>query len=118
MVGVMDGAASDLCQGLPWQGVEIHEPVRILFVIETTPGVMKRIMENDPWVARIFKNNWAQLAVLDPDSAGLRVFEKGEFELYHASGKALPRVKESAEWYTGQRDHLGFAEITCGIADW
>ena len=32
LVGVMDGHASDLRTGLPWQMVEIHEPVRILFV--------------------------------------------------------------------------------------
>ena len=32
LLGVMDGAASDLRTGLPWQMVEIHEPVRILFV--------------------------------------------------------------------------------------
>src|SRR5581483_1742620 len=31
LVGVMDGHASDLRTGLPWQMVEIHEPVRILF---------------------------------------------------------------------------------------
>ena len=37
LVGVMDGHASDLRTGLPWQMVEIHEPVRILFVVETTP---------------------------------------------------------------------------------
>lgn len=34
LLGVMDGAASDLRTGLPWQMVEIHEPVRLLFVIE------------------------------------------------------------------------------------
>ena len=33
----MNGHASDLRTGLPWQMVEIHEPVRILFVVETTP---------------------------------------------------------------------------------
>ena len=36
MLGVMDGAASDLRTGLPWQMVEIHEPVRSLFLLETT----------------------------------------------------------------------------------
>ena len=36
----MDGAASDLRTGLPWQMVEIHEPVRLLFIIETTPETM------------------------------------------------------------------------------
>jgi uncharacterized protein YbcC (UPF0753/DUF2309 family) len=37
LLGVMDGAASDLRTGLPWQMVEIHEPVRNLFILETTP---------------------------------------------------------------------------------
>ena len=44
LLGVMDGAASDLRTGLPWQMVEIHEPVRSLFLIETTPQVMGQIM--------------------------------------------------------------------------
>src|SRR5205814_950645 len=47
MLGVMDGAASDLRTGLPWQGVEIHEPFRLLFVIETTPEAIEEIMESN-----------------------------------------------------------------------
>src|SRR5439155_24283917 len=30
LLGVMDGHASDLRTGLPWQMVEVHEPVRLL----------------------------------------------------------------------------------------
>ena len=30
LLGVMDGATSDLRTGLPWQMVEIHEPMRLL----------------------------------------------------------------------------------------
>ncbi len=53
LLGVMDGALSDLRLGLPWQGVEIHEPVRLLFVIETSEQSIFRIMERDPnWCAR------------------------------------------------------------------
>ena len=43
LLGVMDGHASDLRTGLPWQMVEIHEPVRILFVIETTPERLSKL---------------------------------------------------------------------------
>ena len=43
----MDGAASDLRTGLPWQMVEIHEPVRSLFLIETTAESMLRIMDRN-----------------------------------------------------------------------
>ena len=38
MLGVMDGHASDLRTGLPWQMVEIHEPVRLLLVVESPLG--------------------------------------------------------------------------------
>ena len=46
-MGVMDGHASDLRTGLPWQMVEIHEPVRILFVVETTPDRLERVIETN-----------------------------------------------------------------------
>jgi hypothetical protein len=47
LLGVMDGAMSDLRTGLPWQMVEIHEPVRLLFVIETTAAAFLSIMEKN-----------------------------------------------------------------------
>jgi uncharacterized protein YbcC (UPF0753/DUF2309 family) len=111
LLGVMDGAASDLRPGLPWQSVEIHEPVRLLFVIETPPGAMLAIMERDPVVGRIFKNGWAQLAVLSPDSAEIEVFHDGRFEPYQAEATELPKAISSTDWYRGWRDHLGFAQI-------
>ena len=48
LVGVMDGAASDLRPGLPWQMVEIHEPMRLLIVVETTPEAMVDLMSATP----------------------------------------------------------------------
>jgi hypothetical protein len=44
----MDGHASDLRTGLPWQMVEIHEPVRVLFVIETAPERLMKVVECQP----------------------------------------------------------------------
>ena len=49
--------------------VEIHEPVRLLFIIETTPEAMLRIMERNPRrSASCAAIDWVQLAVLDPSS--------------------------------------------------
>ena len=62
LLGVMDGAASDLRTGLPWQMVEIHEPVRSLFLIETTPEAMLRIMDRNPGIGRLCRNGWVLLA--------------------------------------------------------
>ncbi|MDB5314093.1 MAG: hypothetical protein JWO38_8295 [Gemmataceae bacterium] len=116
LLGVMDGARSDLRQGLPWQGVEIHEPLRLLFVIETTPDAMLMIMDRNKMVGRILANGWAQLAVLDPESEELRVFQNGEFHLHHPERSSLPAVRSSQEWYTGRRDNLEFAAVEQDLA--
>jgi len=112
LLGVMDGAASDLRSGLPWQGVEIHEPVRCLFVIETVPEAIFKIMARNENVAKIVRNGWVQLALLDPHSADLRLFRDGEFKVYQTLATELPQAASSIVWYRGWREHLDFAQIS------
>lgn len=111
LLGVMDGAASDLRTGLPWQGVEIHEPVRLLFVIEATPDGIRQILDRDPLVGKILKNGWSQLALLNPNSSEILVYRAGEFHPYQPDITELPKAASSLDWYRGQREHLEFAEI-------
>ena len=111
LLGVMDGAASDLRTGLPWQMVEIHEPVRSLFIIETTPEAMLRIIEQQAGIGRMCKNGWIQLTVLHPESRTISVYQDGAFRPYQTQASELPRVSSSVDWYRGWRDHLEFAEI-------
>ena len=112
LVGVMDGAASDLRTGLPWQMVEIHEPVRILFVVETRPETMLRILDREPAIGRLVRNGWVQLATLDPDSPAVHLYRDGAFHAYRPEAERLPRARSSVDWYRGWRDHLEFASIT------
>ena len=111
LVGVMDGAASDLRTGLPWQMVEIHEPVRILFVVETTPETMLAVMSRNETIARLVKNGWVHLAVLDPDSPAIKTYRDGRFHDYRPTASQLPTAASSVDWYRGWRDHLEFARI-------
>jgi uncharacterized protein len=111
LLGVMDGAASDLRPGLPLQGVEIHEPVRLLFIIETTPDGIRQIMDRDPLVAKIFRNGWSQLALLNPNSNEILVYRQGEFHPYQPDITDLPKAASSLDWYRGTRDHMEFAQI-------
>ncbi len=112
LLGVMDGAASDLRTGLPWQMVEIHEPVRILFVVETRPETMLRVLGRDPAIGRLVRNGWVQLATLDPDSPAVHLYRDGAFHAYRPEAECLPHARSSADWYRGWRDHLEFASIT------
>ena len=111
LLGVMDGAASDLRTGLPWQMVEIHEPVRLLIVCETTLAVMQKVLDGNPLGKSMTEGGWVQLAVLSPETGELLVFEDGAFRPYKPGASSLPTAPSSADWYRGWRDHLEFAQI-------
>ena len=108
----MDGAASDLRTGLPWQMVEIHEPVRSLFIIETTPEAMLRIMDRNEGIGRLCRNGWVQLALLHPETRrDQRLPGRRRSGRISPRPSVLPRAASSVDWYRGWRDHLEFAEI-------
>ena len=111
LLGVMDGAAGDLRTGLPWQMVEIHEPVRSLFIIETTPEAMTRIMERNAPIGKLCHKGWVLLALIDPETREISLFEDGRFRRYRPQAPQLPKATNSTDWYRGWRDHLEFAEI-------
>ena len=111
LLGVMDGAMSDLRTGLPWQMTELHEPVRLLIVCETTSAILQRILADNAQGKALVENGWVKLAVQSPDSNELQLFENGEFRSYEVKAECLPRAESSIAWYGGRRDHLDFAEI-------
>lgn len=115
MLGVMDGAGSDLRTGLPWQMVELHESLRILFIVETSVQILESILESDPNIRRLVQNEWIQLAALDPHSEKIHYYHKGVFEVHHPSSTEIPQARTSAEWIRGWRDHLGYAMIRSGM---
>jgi uncharacterized protein YbcC (UPF0753/DUF2309 family) len=111
LAGVMTGAASDLRPGLSAQMVEIHEPLRLLFVVQSTPEVLHRIIEANPSIRLLVGNEWVQLALFDPKSGTMRLYRKGSFVPFQSSNDALPTVPDSLRWCGGLRGHLGFASI-------
>ena len=111
LLGVMDGHASDLRTGLPWQMVEIHEPVRILFVIETTPERLAKVVNASPSLKQLVENRWIRVATIDPDSGRVHVRRDSGFEEFDTPLERLPVSFSSAEWYSGKIDHLPMAWI-------
>ncbi len=111
LLGVMNGAASDLRPGLPWQMVEIHEPLRLLCVIEAPPEAVQAVLDGNPTIAVLVKNGWVQVATLDPQSREIHWYHRGRFRPYRITTPELPTVKRSVQWYRGWRDHLGFAHV-------
>lgn len=115
LIGVMDGHASDLRTGLPWQMVEIHEPVRLLVAIDATPDAIARALEAVPAVKRLAINRWIQLVAWDPHGAELAVFDGDHFTPYVPERSDLPVVDRSCSWYAGHRDHLPPARVLAAL---
>jgi len=106
LLGVMDGAQSDLRTGLPWQMVEIHEPARLTIVVEASRERLARVVEQNPGIERLVRNRWIWLACLDPESGAVFELRSTGF-VAHVPGHALPVVTgDSAAWYQGKRGFL------------
>ena len=88
LIGVMEGSSSDLRTGLPWQTVEIHEPVRLLVIVEAVEETLKKIVAEQEVIGRLVKNNWIQFIAWNPDSGN-----RSEFS----------QVKNSCEYYDEKR---------------
>ncbi|MFO7567783.1 MAG: DUF2309 domain-containing protein [Enhygromyxa sp.] len=111
LLGVMDGAQSDLRTGLPWQMVEIHEPVRISIVVESPPERLVRILADNPSLAALFEKRWLYLACLDPDGDQLCEWGPEGFEIC-APEHPLPVARGSSRSvYQGKRGHLPFTRV-------
>jgi uncharacterized protein YbcC (UPF0753/DUF2309 family) len=106
LLGVMDGAQSDLRTGLPWQMVEIHEPTRLAIVVEGSRDRLRRVVEADSAIERLVRHRWIWLACLDPESGTLWELRANGF-VEHRPEHTLPLVTgESAAWYQGKRGFL------------
>lgn len=115
LVGVMDGHASDLRTGLPWQMVEIHEPVRLLTIVEAKTEILERVLAQEEALANLVNKQWIQFVAWDPDSEALAVYEKGKFRPYAVENPAIDIVNRSADYYSGNRAHLSPAHVKAGL---
>ncbi len=116
LLGVMDGAQSDLRTGLPWQMLEIHEPVRLSIVVETTPEVLREVVERDAYLGRLVRGRWLSLAALHPTDRRLFIVDEAGAHPYDAE-EPLPVVRgPSRTHYAGHAEHLPFVRIDAEVA--
>jgi hypothetical protein len=95
--------------------VEIHEPVRLLVVVEAQPALLRTVLARNADLGRLVQHRWIQMAAWAPDTAELTLFSRRGLERYEPESTSLPPVATSAEWYGGRRDFLPCARIDRGI---
>lgn len=86
LVGVINGTEGDLLTGLPTQMTEVHDPLRMLFIVEQNAAITQRAVESNPTVYQWVNHHWIQLMTWDCETQawhewrenGMRAVEEGE----------------------------------------
>lgn len=78
LIGVMNGTEGDLLTGLPTQMTELHEPLRLLLLVEQFPEVALAAARRNPAVYVWIDNEWLAYAALDPEGSRLWRFHQGK----------------------------------------
>jgi uncharacterized protein YbcC (UPF0753/DUF2309 family) len=66
LLGVANGVEGDLRTGLPQQMIEVHEPARLLIVIEQTPEIIDKALAKIGDLKEWLDNDWIRLVACRP----------------------------------------------------
>lgn len=105
LIGVANGIDGDLRTGLPQQMVEVHDPLRLMMIIEQKPEVVLNTIKRSDSLYEWFENDWMKLAVVDPESLSVYTFRQGEFVLYEPV-YSPPRNKDIASVLKKERENI------------
>jgi len=82
LFGVANSSDGDLRPGLPWQMIEVHDPVRLLVIVEQAPDIVLNAIQSSPEVFEWYKNEWVHIVALHPGEKEFYYFRNGVFEKY------------------------------------
>jgi uncharacterized protein len=82
LFGVANSSDGDLRPGLPWQMIEVHDPVRLMIIVEHFPEVVLKVIQSVPEMYEWFINEWVHLSVINPETDELYYFKEGQFVSY------------------------------------
>lgn len=85
LLGVANGMEGDLRTGLPSQMTELHDPVRLLMIVEHSPSVVSAVIGRSEKLREWFANQWVHLVVIEPCSGTFLRFKDDRFEVYSPS---------------------------------
>lgn len=92
LIGVANGMEGDLRTGLPYQMVNIHDPLRLMMLIEHDPAAVLNAIQSNPTTYEWYVNEWIVLAVVHPETRELFKFRGGVFVLYESTCKEIPKT--------------------------
>jgi uncharacterized protein YbcC (UPF0753/DUF2309 family) len=94
LFGVANGFDGDLRPGLPSQMIEVHDPVRLLVIVEHFPEIVLNTIKSVDAMYEWFINEWVHLVSINPETKELSVFGDGKFTKYVPLKKTIEVVSD------------------------
>jgi uncharacterized protein len=94
LLGVANGMDGDLRTGLPTQMVEVHDPVRLLMIVEHYPEIVLEAIKSNESTYEWFKNSWEHLIVIHPETHNFYLFKNEKFETYHTLTEQVDSISD------------------------
>ncbi len=106
LFGVANGIDGDLRPGLPSQMIEVHDPIRLLLVVEHNPDVVLNTIKQSAPTYEWFINEWVHLVVIDPKTRDLFRFTDGKFSLYQPVDERLDIISDMTSLLEANTDNM------------
>lgn len=87
LIGVINGTQGDLLTGLPTQMTELHEPLRLLLLVQHRPEIALAAAQASPQIFGWIQNGWIRYFCIDPNQ---QIFEYQDSEMVSVELQACP----------------------------
>ncbi len=94
LFGVANGIDGDLRPGLPSQMIEVHDPIRLLIIVEHFPEIVLKVIKSVDAMYEWFINEWINLVVINPETNEFFLFKEGEFIPYQPTSQKIEYIKD------------------------
>lgn len=94
LIGVANSSDGDLRPGLPLQMIEVHDPVRLMIVVEHFPEIILKTIQSSPEYYEWFNNRWVLITSIHPESGQLFIFKDGQFHPYFPIFKDVKEISD------------------------
>jgi len=116
LFGVANGIDGDLRPGLPSQMIEVHDPIRLLIIVEHFPEVVLGTIQQHDETYEWFNNEWVHLVAVHPETQELFLFREGNFLSYHPLRKAVETTSDITSVLESQQENIPVHILNCQLS--
>lgn len=111
LIGVANGLDGDLRPGLPQQMVEVHDPLRLLMVVEQKPEVVLQVLQQTPAITEWYQHLWIHLVCIDPEKQAAFRFDGEKFVRLRMPDFMLKTTSDLSDWIKHFESNLPVLKI-------